>query len=125
MVRGRKSGKLRSTPITPMTVDGQRYVLGGLPGSDWAANARSAGEVELRQGRNTEHVRLVELSPEDARPLLRLFPVEVPIGVGFLKSAGFGDRTQSRRVRGTGGPLPGPPRRPGVTGRRSVGAQTT
>src|SRR5262245_48879067 len=65
-VRGRKSGKLRSTPITPMTVDGKRYVLGGLPGSDWAANARTAGEVELRQGRNTEHVRMVELSPEDA-----------------------------------------------------------
>jgi len=89
MVRGHKSGKLRSTPITPMTVDGQRYVLGGLPGSDWSANARAAAEVELRQGRNTEHVRLVELSPEDARPLLRLFPVEVPTGVGFLKSAGL------------------------------------
>lgn len=88
-VRGRKSGKLRSTPITPMTVDGTRYVLGGLPGSDWAANVRAAGEVDLHQGRHTEHVRMVELSPEDARPLLRLFPVEVPTGVSFLKNAGL------------------------------------
>ncbi len=88
-VPGRKSGKMRSTPITPMIVDGKRYVLGGLPGSDWAANARAAGEVELRQGRNTERVRMVELPPDEARPLLRLFPVEVPTGVGFMKNAGL------------------------------------
>ncbi len=88
-VPGRKSGKMRSTPITPMIVDGKRYVLGGLPGSDWSANARAAGEVELRQGRNTERVRMVELPPDEARPLLRLFPVEVPSGVGFMKNAGL------------------------------------
>jgi deazaflavin-dependent oxidoreductase (nitroreductase family) len=88
-VCGRKSGKMRATPITPMTVDGTRYVLGGLPGSDWAANVRAAGEVELRQGRKTEHVRMVELSPDEARPLLRMFPVEVPTGVSFLKNAGL------------------------------------
>ncbi|HKV18947.1 MAG TPA: nitroreductase family deazaflavin-dependent oxidoreductase [Mycobacterium sp.] len=89
VVRGRKSGKLRSVPITPMTVDGKRYVLAGLPGSDWAANVRAAGEVEIRQGRSTERVRMVALSPDEARPLLRLFPVEVPTGVGFLKNAGL------------------------------------
>jgi len=89
VVPGRKTGKLRSTPITPMVVDGQRYVLGGLPGSDWAANARAAGEVELRLGRTTEQVRMVELPPAEAKPLLRLFPIEVPTGVGFLKKAGL------------------------------------
>jgi deazaflavin-dependent oxidoreductase (nitroreductase family) len=88
-VRGRKSGKLRSTPITPMTADGERYVLAGLPGSDWPANVRAAGEVELRQGRNTERVRMVELSPDEAKPLLRRFPIEVPTGVSFLKNAGL------------------------------------
>jgi deazaflavin-dependent oxidoreductase (nitroreductase family) len=88
-VPGRKSGRPRSTPITPMTVDGKRYVLGGLPGSDWAANARAAGEATLRQGRSSERVRVVELPAEDARPLLREFPVAVPSGVGFLKNAGL------------------------------------
>jgi deazaflavin-dependent oxidoreductase (nitroreductase family) len=89
VVPGRRTGKLRSTPITPMTVEGKQYVLVGLPGSDWAANARAAGEVELRRGRNTERVRMVELPPDEARPLLRLFPTEVPTGVGFLKNAGL------------------------------------
>ena len=41
-VAGRKSGRPRSTPVTPMTVDGKRYVVGGVPGSDWTANVRGA-----------------------------------------------------------------------------------
>ena len=88
-VPGRKSGKPRSTPVTPMTVDGRDYIVGGLPGSDWAANARAAGEGTLQRGRRTERVRLVEMSTEEARPLLRAFPVEVPTGVGFIKNAGL------------------------------------
>lgn len=65
-VLGRKSGKPRSTPVTPMAVDGKRYVVGGLPGADWVANARAAGEVTLRRGRHTERVRLVELPLDEA-----------------------------------------------------------
>jgi deazaflavin-dependent oxidoreductase (nitroreductase family) len=88
-VPGRKSGKPRSTPVTPMTVDGKEYIVGGLPGSDWTANARAAGEATLQRGRRTERVRLVEMSVDEARPLLREFPVKVPTGVGFIKSAGL------------------------------------
>jgi deazaflavin-dependent oxidoreductase (nitroreductase family) len=88
-VSGRKTGKPRTTPVTPMTVDGKRYVVAGLPGSDWAANARVAGEATLQVGRRTDRVRMVEMSIDDARPLLRAFPVEVPTGVGFIKNAGL------------------------------------
>ena len=88
-VRGRKSGKPRSTPVTPMTVDGKRYVVAGLPDSDWAANARAAGSATLQVGRRTEVIRMVEMSADEARPLLRVFPVEVPSGVGFIKNAGL------------------------------------
>ena len=88
-VPGRKSGKPRSTPVTPMTVDDKVYVVGGLPRSDWTANARAAGEGTLHRGRHTERVRLVEMSVEDARPMLRKFPVKVPSGVGFIKNAGL------------------------------------
>jgi len=88
-VPGRTSGILRSTPITPMTVDGQRYVVGGFPGADWVRNVRAASEVTLSRGRKTERVRMVELSAEDAKPLLRAFPTEVPTGVGFMKRCGL------------------------------------
>jgi deazaflavin-dependent oxidoreductase (nitroreductase family) len=88
-VPGRKSGKLRSTPVTPMTVDGNEYIVGGLPGSDWIANVRAAGDGTLHRGRQARRVRLVEMSAEQARPLLRQFPVKVPTGVEFIKNAGL------------------------------------
>ncbi len=88
-VVGRRSGKLRSTPVTPMTVDGHRYVVGGLPGADWVANVRAAGEATLHQGRTATRVRMVEMPADQARPLLRQFPVLVPTGVSFIRSAGL------------------------------------
>jgi deazaflavin-dependent oxidoreductase (nitroreductase family) len=88
-VAGRKSGTPRSTPVTPMTVDGKRYVVGGFPGADWVQNVRAAGEVTLRRGRQRERVRMVELFPQDAKPVLRAYPAEVPTGVGFMKRSGL------------------------------------
>jgi hypothetical protein len=41
-VPGRKTGKPRSTPVTPMGVDGKRYVVNGYPGADWVTNVRAA-----------------------------------------------------------------------------------
>jgi deazaflavin-dependent oxidoreductase (nitroreductase family) len=88
-VRGRKSGRERSTPVTPMTVDGKQYVVAGFPVADWVANVRAAGQATLARGRRAKTVRMVELSPDDARPILRAFPTEVPTGVGFMKRAGL------------------------------------
>ncbi|OBG85045.1 deazaflavin-dependent nitroreductase [Mycobacterium sp. E136] len=88
-VAGRKTNKPRKTPVTPMEVDGQRYVVGGVPGSDWAANVRAAGEATLHIGRRGEQVRMVEMSTEEARPLLRQFPTKVPTGADFIKNAGL------------------------------------
>lgn len=89
-VNGRKSGKPRSTPITPMEIDGKRYVVAGFPGADWVANVRAAqGQATLRQGRNQQRVRMFEMAADEARPLLRAFPTEVPTGVGFMKNAGL------------------------------------
>ena len=88
-VTGRKSGKPRSTPITPMYVEGKRYVVGGFPGADWVRNARANPGATLRKGRRSEQVQMVELPVEEARPLLRVFPVEVPTGVSFMKNSGL------------------------------------
>ena len=87
-VKGRKSGRDRSTPVTPMTVDDKQYVVAGFPGADWLANVRTAKQVTIARGR-VQRVRMVELSPDDARPFLRVFPTEVPTGVGFMKRAGL------------------------------------
>ena len=65
------------------------YVVAGFPGADWVANVRAAGQVRLARGRNIRRVNMVELSADDARPLLRAFPTEVPTGVGFMKRSGL------------------------------------
>jgi deazaflavin-dependent oxidoreductase (nitroreductase family) len=88
-VPGRKSGKLRSTPMTPFAHEGGLYTVAGYPGADWAANARAAGAGTLSRGRRSRRVKIVELNAADAAPVLRSFAVEVPVGVGFAKRSGL------------------------------------
>ncbi len=88
-VPGRKTGKPRSTPMTPFDHDGGLYTVAGYPGSDWAANARAARTGTLTRGRRSRTVRIVELTPDQSRPVLRAFAVKVPVGVGFAKRSGL------------------------------------
>ena len=88
-VPGRKSGKPRSTPATPFTLHDDLYVVSGFPNADWVLNARAAGAGTVNRGRKAQRVSFVELSAEQARPVLRAFPDKVPTGVGFFKRAGL------------------------------------
>ena len=82
---GRKSGELRTTPVSPLAVGGERYIVAGLEGADWVKNARAAGWGILAHGRKEERVRLVELPPRARGPVLREFPRKVPHGVQFFR----------------------------------------
>jgi deazaflavin-dependent oxidoreductase (nitroreductase family) len=88
-VPGRRTGKPRSTPMTPFEHDGGLYVVAGYPGADWASNARAAGAGTLSRGRKSRDVKIVELNATQSRPVLRAFAVKVPVGVGFAKRAGL------------------------------------
>jgi deazaflavin-dependent oxidoreductase (nitroreductase family) len=88
-VPSRKSGKPRSTPMTPFDYRGALYTVAGYPGSDWASNARAAGIGTLSRGRRSRRVAIVELDAEQARPILRAFPGSVPVGVAFAKRSGL------------------------------------
>jgi deazaflavin-dependent oxidoreductase (nitroreductase family) len=84
-VLGRKSGRLRSTPVSPLTLDGQRYIVAGMERADWVTNARAAGWGVLARGRRRERVTLVELPMEERAAILREFPERVPHGVQFFQ----------------------------------------
>jgi len=89
-VPGRRSGEPRPTPVSPLTVDGHRYVVAALPQCDWARNIRAAGRGELSQGRRTSPVTLTEVAdPAVRREVLRAFPVKVPGGVPFYVRLGL------------------------------------
>lgn len=88
-VPGRRSGAPRHTPLTVLEHDGGRYVLGGFPAADWIRNVRAADGIgTLRTGGVDEPVRLVELSPADAVPILREWPALTPDGVEMMRDAG-------------------------------------
>jgi deazaflavin-dependent oxidoreductase (nitroreductase family) len=88
-VPGRRSGKPRRTPVTVLDWDGRRYLLQGYARTDWVANVRAAGHVAtLEVGRRRERVRLVELEPAAAVPVLREWPVRIPDGAKVMKDAG-------------------------------------
>jgi len=83
-IPGRRTGKLRSTPISLLTVEGKRYVVTGFD-TDWVKNARAAGWGILARGGKRERVSLVELPVAERGPILREFPHQVPHGVQFFE----------------------------------------
>ncbi len=89
-VPGRVSGAPRATPVSPLTVDGHRYVIAGLAESDWARNARHARHGQLARGRREHRVDLREVTdPELRRVVMRAFPTQVPHGVFYFEQIGL------------------------------------
>lgn len=88
-VAGRKSGQPRSTPVTPWIVDGKRYVIAAIGTSDWARNARAAGEGTLTSGRTSTRVQLAEVTdPELKKRVVTAFGTENKPGGWYLTQVG-------------------------------------
>ena len=68
-VRGRKTGRLYSTPVNLLSVDGERYLVAPRGEAHWVRNARASGEVWLKKGFRREHFLVKELSAPE-RPVL-------------------------------------------------------
>lgn len=70
---GRRSGRLWSTPVSIVEEGSERWLVAPYGERNWVRNARAAGWVELQRGRRRELLSVVELSPEDAVPVLRRY----------------------------------------------------
>jgi deazaflavin-dependent oxidoreductase (nitroreductase family) len=89
-VRGRKSGKLYSTPIDLLELDGKRYLVAPRGRTQWVRNAEAAGQVTLKKGSTRLNYRLRALSdaekPRIVKAYLDTFKREVqryfPISAG-------------------------------------------
>jgi deazaflavin-dependent oxidoreductase (nitroreductase family) len=80
-VRGRKSGLPRTTPVSLVEHDGQRWLIAAFGEVDWVRNLRAAGEASLKRGRRPEHIYVKELNAEEAAPILKQSLAGAP---GFL-----------------------------------------
>ena len=72
-VRGRRSGKPWSTPVSIVAERGERWLVAPYGDRNWVLNTRAAGRIELRRGRRSERLVVEELSPEEAVPVLRRY----------------------------------------------------
>ena len=72
-VRGRKSGKLYSTPIDLLERDGKRFLVAPRGRTQWVRNAEAAGEVTLKRGKLQQRFRLRVLSDQEKPEILKAY----------------------------------------------------
>ena len=72
-VRGRKSGKLFTTPVNVLDFNGKRWLVAARGETAWARNARAAGRVVLRRGTSTESLTIRELADADKPEVIKAF----------------------------------------------------
>jgi deazaflavin-dependent oxidoreductase (nitroreductase family) len=75
-VTGRNSGKPHTTPVSPVTFDGRRWIVAGWADADWVKNLRANGSATLTKGTRTEQIRATEAPPEQAARALQAFVKE-------------------------------------------------
>ncbi len=68
-VRGRTTGQLRGVVVNLLDIDGRRYLISPRGNTQWARNARAAGEVEMGPTRRPRSHRVIEVA-DDAKPEL-------------------------------------------------------
>jgi deazaflavin-dependent oxidoreductase (nitroreductase family) len=73
-VRGRKSGKLYSTPIDLLELNGRRYLVAPRGRTQWVRNAEAAGEVTLKKGSSRQQYRLPSIPDAERPAILKAYP---------------------------------------------------
>ncbi len=72
-VRGRKSGKLFSTPVDLLELNGNRYLVAPRGRTQWVRNAEAAGEITLKKRSKRQKYGLRPLSDVEKLPVLKAY----------------------------------------------------
>jgi deazaflavin-dependent oxidoreductase (nitroreductase family) len=72
-VRGRKSGKIYSTPIDLLELGGKRFLVAPRGRTQWVRNAEAAGEVTLKKGSTRQRLRLRPLADGEKPEILKAY----------------------------------------------------
>jgi deazaflavin-dependent oxidoreductase (nitroreductase family) len=70
-VRGRKTGKPRTVPVDIHEHDGRRFLIATHGMGNWVYNLRATGEGMLSLGWSRQAFTAVELTPEEAGPVIK------------------------------------------------------
>ena len=83
-VRGRKTGRVYSTPVTLVEEGGRRWLVAPYGDVGWVRNTRAAGRVTRQRGRHADTVRVTEVGAMEAGPVLKRYAGQVPITRPFF-----------------------------------------
>lgn len=72
-VRGRTSGKVYSTPINLLEMNGKRYLVAPRGRTQWVRNAEASGEVTLKRGSDRQQFRVVSIPDGEKPPVLKAY----------------------------------------------------
>lgn len=72
-VRGRKSGKLYSTPIDLLELNNRRFLVAPRGRTQWVRNAEAAGEITLKKGRESRRFKLRPLQRPEKLQILSAY----------------------------------------------------
>lgn len=86
-VAGRKTGRLYSTPVDVIELDGNRFLVVGYGPAGWVRNARAAGEVTLSRLRSSARFGVVETDRREAIPVLRKYIAEIRVTRAYFDAA--------------------------------------
>ncbi|HZM84507.1 MAG TPA: nitroreductase family deazaflavin-dependent oxidoreductase [Candidatus Limnocylindrales bacterium] len=71
--RGRKTGQPHTNPVVLVKRNGQRWLVAPYGAVAWVHNARAAGTVTLRRGREVADYAIREVLPVEAGPVLKRY----------------------------------------------------
>jgi deazaflavin-dependent oxidoreductase (nitroreductase family) len=72
-VKGRKTGKPYTTPLTMVEIDGQRWLVAPYGGVAWAKNIGASGSAKLSRGRVTEQLAVEPADAHESAPVLKAY----------------------------------------------------
>ena len=74
---GRRSHQPRTVPVTPVEVDGIRYLVSPYGEVGWVHNIRASGTATLQRGGEAEPITVTEVGPEEAGRVLAVYHAQV------------------------------------------------
>ena len=78
-VRGRKSGRIYSTPVYIMEDNSKRLLVSPYGEVAWVINARAVGKITLTKGTESKEYKIDELSSKESAPILKKYLALAPI----------------------------------------------
>jgi len=78
-VRGRRTGRLYSTPVDAMDLGGSRWLVAGYGPASWVRNALASGEVTLSRGGRSEKFEVDAVGANEAVPVLRKYMAAIRV----------------------------------------------